>query len=73
MSKLEIKEKVLNIIGRMDFSESLELKMDCPTCHGKGTVIRRITIEKQQKMKGKWFVEVCSNEECDYWNAGFCQ
>jgi len=69
---MKIKEMVLGIIGRMDFSESLELKMDCPTCHGKGTVIRRITIEKQQKIKERWYVEYCSEEACDYWSAGFC-
>lgn len=70
---MTLKETVLGIIERMDFSECLEVKMNCPKCSGKGTVTRRITMEKQQKMKGKWYIETCSNEGCDYWNAGFCQ
>jgi len=71
MSKMEIKERVLAILSQIDFSESQEVRLDCPKCHKKGSVIRRISMEKQQKMKGKWYVEHCEEDTCDYWDSGF--
>jgi len=66
-----IKEKVVMIISKMDFSEGVEEKRDCPKCKSKGSVIRNIAKEPQQGMMGKWFVEHCTNDDCDHWDCGF--
>jgi hypothetical protein len=71
VKKTTLKETVLGIVGRMNFEESLEVKMDCPKCKQKNSVIRRVIKEKQQNIKGRWYVEHCESETCDYWNAGF--
>jgi len=68
---MRLKETILGIIKRMDFSEAIEQKLDCQRCGGKKTVLRKIAMEKQQKIKGQWYVETCQNEQCDYWDAGF--
>ena len=66
----QIKEKVLTIIEKLDFNEYLEEKSSCPECKEK-SLIRHIQKEDQQKWKGRWYVEHCNGEECEYWNCGF--
>jgi len=67
---LKIKERIIGIINQMDFSEYLEEKSTCPECKEK-SLIRHIQKEPNQKWKGQWFVEHCSEEDCAYWNCGF--
>lgn len=64
-----VNEKVLAMLGKMDFQEYLEEKADCPECKHKDTLTRHVRREPQQKASGRWFVEFCS--ECEYWNCGF--
>lgn len=63
------KEILLGIIERMEFLESYEVKEKCPKCGGE--VIRHIRKEPQQKWGYRWYVEYCSNPNCDYLNTGF--
>lgn len=67
---MKIKEQVLAIIERMDFSEYIEEKGRCPKCY-KNTLVRHIQREQQQKRAGRWHVEYCTDEGCAYWNCGF--
>jgi len=39
----------------------------CPKCGGK--LVVRVSKEKQQKMKGSWFIKRC--DDCDYYACGF--
>ena len=64
------KEKMLTIIEKLDFNEYLEEKSSCPKCKNE-SLTRHIQKEDQQKWKGRWFVEYCGEEECDYYNTGF--
>jgi len=68
---MKIKELVLDLIDRMDFSESVEEKRDCPKCKEKKSVIRMIAMESNQGRKGRWYVERCTNKNCGYFDAGF--
>lgn len=53
----------------VEFEESVEVRKNCPKCKGKKTVVRTVVKELQQKKKGRWYTEHCT--ECDYWNGGF--
>lgn len=55
----------------MEFEESVEVKHDCPKCGKKNTVIRRIAKEPNQNMVGRWYVEYCDDNDCDFWSCGF--
>lgn len=67
---MEIKKQVL-IINSVEFSESVQEKRACPKCGKEDSVTRTIRKEPQEEMKGRWYVEVCGNEDCPYWDCGF--
>jgi len=68
---MKIKEEVLDIIAKMDFSESVVERRDCPKCGTEGSVERRVSKEPQQPIKGRWYMETCENPDCPYWDCGF--
>jgi len=55
----------------IQFEESYEIKGKCPKPNCGGEVIRHISKEHQQGWGGRWFIEYCTESDCDYISCGF--
>jgi len=62
-------KKIEFLLKRWKTLEETATEYDKCDCGAR--IVRHVSKELNQTREGRWFVEYCEGDKCDYWTCGF--